>query len=82
MALRISNNGNLIETFTMALGTRGHRVILDTSGVGDRRQRKAVARAKMAEMSPPGFQVPSYADVRMHMTGIIRSVNIRFTLTV
>ena len=82
MALRISNNGNLIETFTMALGTRGHRVVLDTSDRGDRRQRKAAARAKMAEMTPPSFQVPSYAEDRWTMTGIIRSVNICFTLTV
>lgn len=82
MALRISNNGNLIETFTMALGTRGHRVILDTAGLGDRRQRKAAARAKMAEMQPPGFKVPTYAEIRMHMTGIIRSINVCFTLTI
>lgn len=82
MALRISNNGNLIEIFTMALGTRGHRVILDTAGLGDRRQRKMVARAKMAEMNLTGFQVPTYAEIRMHMTGIIRSVNICFTLTI
>lgn len=82
MALRISNNGNLIETFTMALGTRGHRVILDTAGLGNRRQRKAAARVKMAEMTPLGFQVPPYAEIRMHMTGIIRSINVRFTLTI
>ena len=82
MTLRISNSGNLIETFTMALGTRGHRVILDTAGLGDRRQRKAAARAKMAEINPPDFQVPTYAEVHWHVTGIIRSVTIRFTLTV
>lgn len=78
MALRISNNGNLLD----GLGSKSvyHRVILNTSGLGDRRQRKAIARAKMQELTPLGFQVPPFAEVRQQMTGIIRSVNIRFTI--
>lgn len=81
MALRISNNGNLIETFTMALGTRGHRVILDTAGLGDRRRRKAAARAKMLEMCPPP-ESPYTINFYAHAEGIIRSVSVRFTLTI
>jgi len=82
MALRISNNGNLIEMFTMALGTQGHRVILNTAGLGDRRQRKVAARAKMAEMRPPPPESPYTIHFYGHAEGIIRSINVRFTLTI
>lgn len=82
MALRISNNGNIIETMTGALGSKWHRVVFDTAGLGDRRQRKSAARARLAELCPPPPESPYTIYVYGHAAGNIRSINIRFTLTV
>ena len=61
--LRVSNAGNLIRRTYNAQAARWDvDVVLDTSGMGDRRVRKAAARAELAA------RTRVYADIRWHTT--------------
>ena len=61
--LKVSNAGNLIRrTYDTAAAAWRDEVVVNTSGLGDRRARKAAARAELAA------RTKVYVDVRWHTT--------------
>lgn len=77
--LKVSNAGNLIcRTYDVTTSRYREEVIFDTAGLGDRRARKAAARAELAA------QTKVYAEIVWHATSpaVLHRVGpMRFTIT-
>ena len=78
--LIISNNGNLIRVIRGQMRSY-HEMVFNTTGMGDRRQRKRVAKARRDELEPPPPLDPRTCIV-WSTPGIIRSINVMLTLKV
>ena len=81
--LRISNAGNLIEVLRdRSLGTHWHRIVFDTSGMGDRRARKHAAMKRRDEIREAAGGPKRPTLVAYHCAaGIVRTVNFSITLS-
>lgn len=58
--MRVAKSGNLVETTYGDLGSRWHRVVLDTKGMGDRRARKRIAREELQRLFAEGRAYGTY----------------------
>lgn len=77
---RISDNGNVIEVSTWHKAPQTHRMLFNTRGMGDRRQRKAAAKAWLNEHVHR--RVYAVYHLPMSIRGSIRRIEGNITITV